>query len=50
MELNCGTVIYVINQSLIKTNQNILNLNLINPKKSLVFLVKNTNLLDQTLK
>ena len=40
MILDCGFVVYVINQLILRVNRNILNPNLMNTKKYLVSLVK----------
>ena len=48
-KLNCGIVIYVIKQLILKVDQNISSLILINTKKRKVLLEKNMKLLDQTL-
>ena len=43
-KLDCGIVIYVINQIILRVNQDILDPNLFNTKKNLVLLLKNMNL------
>ena len=49
MKLDCGVVIYVIDQLISTNNQNIINPNLINTNKNLLLFLKNMNLLDQTI-
>ena len=49
MKLGCSNLIYALNQLIIKISPNIQNPNLVNTKKKLVSLLKNMNLLGQTL-
>ena len=48
-KLNCGIVIYVIKQIILKANQNFSILKHIKIKKNMVLLLKNMNLLKQNL-